>query len=78
MIELEKPTFDAAAFLASAGLGRRIIHLAPKDAFFRREIQRTRFFIFRRVVQKSQSFPQPGRKLLSRWFPQVNLWERER
>jgi CRP/FNR family transcriptional regulator, cyclic AMP receptor protein len=34
MVKLEKPGFDAAAFLASAGLGRRIIHLAPKDAFF--------------------------------------------
>ena len=34
MVELEKPGFDAAAFLASAGLGRRIIELAPKDAFF--------------------------------------------
>jgi len=34
MIELEKPRFDAAAFLASAGLGRRIIRLAPKDSFF--------------------------------------------
>jgi CRP-like cAMP-binding protein len=34
MVELEKPEFDAAAFLASAGLGRRIVQLAPKDAFF--------------------------------------------
>ena len=34
MIQLEKPGFDATAFLASAGLGRRIIHLEPKDAFF--------------------------------------------
>jgi len=34
MVELEKPPFDAAAFLASAGLGRKIIELAPKDAFF--------------------------------------------
>lgn len=34
MVELEKPGFDAAAFLANAGLGRRIIQLAPKDAFF--------------------------------------------
>ena len=34
MVELQKPRFDAAAFLASAGLGRRIIQLAPKDAFF--------------------------------------------
>ena len=34
MVELEKPQFDAAAFLASAGLGRRIVQLAPKEAFF--------------------------------------------
>jgi CRP/FNR family transcriptional regulator, cyclic AMP receptor protein len=34
MVEHEKPRFDAAAFLASAGLGRRIIQLAPKDSFF--------------------------------------------
>ena len=34
MVELQKPRFDAAAFLASAGLGRTIIQLAPKDAFF--------------------------------------------
>ncbi len=31
---LEKPTFDAASFLASAGLGRRIVQLAPKQTFF--------------------------------------------
>jgi CRP/FNR family transcriptional regulator, cyclic AMP receptor protein len=34
MVELEKPGFDTAAFLASAGVGRRIIQLAPKQAFF--------------------------------------------
>jgi CRP-like cAMP-binding protein len=34
MVEDEKLRFDAAAFLASAGPGRRIIHLAPKEAFF--------------------------------------------
>jgi len=34
MIKLEKRGFDAAAFLASAGLGRRVIQLAPKEAFF--------------------------------------------
>jgi CRP/FNR family transcriptional regulator, cyclic AMP receptor protein len=34
MVELQKPRFDTAAFLASAGLGRRIVQLAPKDAFF--------------------------------------------
>ncbi|MFY9852550.1 MAG: Crp/Fnr family transcriptional regulator [Terracidiphilus sp.] len=34
MVQLEKPGFDTAAFLASAGLRRRIIQLAPKEAFF--------------------------------------------
>jgi len=34
MVELEKPAFDAAEFLANAGLGRGIVQLAPKDAFF--------------------------------------------
>ena len=34
MVDLEETGFDADAFLASAGLGRRIIRLAPKEAFF--------------------------------------------
>jgi CRP/FNR family transcriptional regulator, cyclic AMP receptor protein len=34
MVELEKPPFDAAAFLASAGLGRRIVQIEPKENFF--------------------------------------------
>ncbi len=34
MVDFEKPGFDTTAFLAHAGLGRRVIQLAPKDAFF--------------------------------------------
>jgi CRP/FNR family transcriptional regulator, cyclic AMP receptor protein len=34
VVQLEKPTFDAAAFLASANLGRRIVQLAPKETFY--------------------------------------------
>ena len=34
MTPLERPTFDVAAFLANAGLGRRIVHLAAKESFF--------------------------------------------
>jgi hypothetical protein len=30
MVELDKPSFDAAAFLASAGLGRKIVQFEPK------------------------------------------------
>jgi CRP-like cAMP-binding protein len=34
MVELEKPRFDVAAFLARAGLGRTILKFAAKEAFF--------------------------------------------
>lgn len=34
MVEPQKSAFDAAAFLASAGLGRRIIELTPKQIFY--------------------------------------------
>jgi CRP-like cAMP-binding protein len=34
MFEHPKPPFDVEAFLASAGLGRRIVHLEPKESFF--------------------------------------------
>jgi CRP/FNR family cyclic AMP-dependent transcriptional regulator len=34
MIELGKPQFDTASFLARAGIGRRIIQLAPKQVFY--------------------------------------------
>jgi len=34
MTGLENGTFDVAAFLKSAGLGRRIVQLKPKDVFF--------------------------------------------
>ncbi|MGC1781485.1 MAG: Crp/Fnr family transcriptional regulator [Acidobacteriaceae bacterium] len=34
MAEAENTTFDVAAFLTNAGLGRRIVQLKPKQAFF--------------------------------------------
>jgi CRP/FNR family transcriptional regulator, cyclic AMP receptor protein len=34
MVELEQSGFDVTAFLTHAGLGRRIIQFAPRDAFF--------------------------------------------
>jgi CRP-like cAMP-binding protein len=34
MVDLTKPAFDVEAFLASAGVGRRIVHLEPKETFF--------------------------------------------
>jgi CRP/FNR family cyclic AMP-dependent transcriptional regulator len=34
MVELEEPAFDAATFLANAGLGRKIVQVQPKQPFF--------------------------------------------
>ena len=34
MVQLEKPAFDVQTFLTSAGLGRRIVQLEPKQNFF--------------------------------------------
>ncbi len=34
MVKLENSTFDVGAFLANAGLGRRIVQVAPKQPFF--------------------------------------------
>jgi CRP-like cAMP-binding protein len=34
MVELQKPAFDITAFLMNAGLGRRIVQVAPKKNFF--------------------------------------------
>src|ERR1035441_6063657 len=34
MVELEKTSFDAAAFLTRAGLGRKIVQVKPKEVFF--------------------------------------------
>jgi CRP/FNR family transcriptional regulator, cyclic AMP receptor protein len=34
MVKLDKPGFDTAAFLMSAGLGRKLVDLAPGETFF--------------------------------------------
>ncbi len=34
MVQLEKPGFNAAAFLTHAGLGRKVVQIAPRETFF--------------------------------------------
>src|SRR5579863_1843282 len=34
MVSLEKPAFNAAAFLTDAGLGRKVVQVAPKEILF--------------------------------------------
>jgi CRP/FNR family transcriptional regulator, cyclic AMP receptor protein len=73
VVVFEKPGFDAAVFLANAGLGRRVIQFAPKEALFSQGDSADAFFIFRKAAQKSRLFPPVGRKLPSRWSPQATL-----
>jgi len=35
MVEVHKPNFDVASFLAIAGLGRKIVQIAPQQTFYR-------------------------------------------
>src|SRR5450432_3860761 len=68
MVELEKPGFDTAAFLASAGLGRRIIQLAPKEAFFTQGDPADSVFYLQEGRAKVTVSPHPGKKLPSRFL----------
>ena len=34
MVQLETPAFNAAAFLAHAGLGRKVVQVVPRETFF--------------------------------------------
>lgn len=62
MIEFAKPTFDAAAFLASAGLGRRIVQLAPKQAFFSQGNQADAVFYLQNGRAKVTVVSQAGKE----------------
>jgi hypothetical protein len=76
MAELTKAPFDVATFLEKAGLGRRIIQLKPKHAFFSQG--NAAFSIFRRAAQNSLSYRKTGKKPQSRFSPLATSWERSR
>ena len=64
MVELEKPPFDAEAFLSRAGLGRRIVQIKPKESFFTQgEPADSVFYLQRGRAKFSQPENLPGVKL---------------
>jgi CRP-like cAMP-binding protein len=69
MVSLEKPAFDVSVFLTSAGLGRRLIHVAPKQAFFAQGDKATSIFYLQkgrvRVTVVSQAGKEATITLLS-------------
>src|ERR1700689_3454428 len=62
MAELRKAVFDAPAFLAEAGLGRRIVQLKPKQAFFSQGDSADCLFYLQRGRAKLRVVPQNGKE----------------
>jgi len=52
MVKPDEPVFDAAAFLANAGFGRRIVQLAPKEAFYTQGDRADAIFYLQRGTAK--------------------------
>jgi CRP/FNR family transcriptional regulator, cyclic AMP receptor protein len=62
MAEPQKIAFDAPAFLANAGLGRRIIQLKPKQAFFSQGGPADSIFYLQRGRAKLTVFSEKGKE----------------
>jgi CRP-like cAMP-binding protein len=62
MVELEKSTFDAAAFLMNAGLGRRIVQLEPKETFYSQGDQEDSVFYLQKGRAKISVVSQAGKE----------------
>jgi len=69
--ERKKPEFDAAAFLMNAGLGRRIVELAPKEAFFSQGDPADSVFYLQKGRAKVTVVSKPARKPPSRSSPRA-------
>jgi CRP-like cAMP-binding protein len=78
MAELKKPAFDAAAFLMSAGLGRRIVQVAAKQTFFSQGDLADSVFYLQKGRAKVTVVSQAGKEATSRCSPRAILWERAR
>src|ERR1700734_738957 len=69
MAETRKSAFDAPAFLAEAGLGRRIIQLKPKQAFFSQGGPADSLFYLQSGRAKLSVFSENGKEATIPLFP---------
>lgn len=76
MTELKVSKFDVAGFLASAGLGRRIVHLTPNQPFFSQGIIADSVFYLRKGRAKLTVVSKNGKRQQSRFSPRAILLER--
>jgi len=76
VIYREKPAFDAANFLAVAGLGRTIVQFKPKQHFFSQGEAADSIFYLQKGRAKVTVVSPTGKEAASRSFPLVNSWEK--
>ena len=70
--------FDAAAFLESAGLGRRIVQLKPKGAFFSQGDPADSIFYLQKGRARLTVVSEPERKPRSPFSLQATSLEKSR
>ena len=78
MTNKDNSTSDPAAFLAHAGLGRRIVDVKPNQTFLSREIRQTASFIFRAAGQNLPWFRTKAKRPPSRFSPPAISLEKSR
>ena len=62
MHELKETTFDPLVFLASAGLGKKLVHLKPKEAFFSQGDTANAVFFLHRGMAKLTVVSKTGKE----------------
>jgi CRP-like cAMP-binding protein len=78
MAVLENHTFDIATFLAKAGLGRRIVQLAPKQTFFSQGDPADSVFYLQNGRARVTVVSAIGKEATITLVPRASLSERER
>ena len=76
MTDKNNPTFDPAAFLAHAGLGRRIIEVKPKQTFFTQGDPADSVFYLQSGRARLPSFRRTAKRPQSRFSPPATSLER--
>lgn len=77
MVELDKFPFDAAAFLMNAGLGRRVVQLAPNCLFFRQGELADSIFYLQKGRAKVRVVSRAGKEATITLLQAIS-WERRR
>jgi hypothetical protein len=78
MVEFEKSLFDTAAFLMSAGLGRKIVQMEPKQTFFSQGDPADSVFYLQTGRAKITVVSKAAKKPPLRFSPKATSWVKAR